>query len=47
MCDTIHMFRTAPDTYSSDELLSEEFSISKEDWRGAFENLHSLWLIDL
>lgn len=37
----------APDTYSSDEFLSEEFNIRKEDRRGASENLHSLWLIDL
>lgn len=48
MCHAMHMFRTtAPDTYSSDEFLSEEFNISKEDRRRASENLHSLWLIDL
>lgn len=47
MCHAINMFRTAPDTYSSDEFLSEEFNISEEDWRGASENLHSFWLIDL
>lgn len=44
----MHMFKTtAPDTYSSDEFLSEEFNISEEDRRRASENLHSLWLIDL
>lgn len=47
MCRAIHTFRTALDTYSSDEFLSEEFNISEEDWRGASENLHSLWLINL
>lgn len=38
---------TAPVTYSSDEFLFEEFDISKEDRRWAFEDLHSLWLVDL
>lgn len=48
MRHAIRMFTMkAPDTYSSDEFLSEEFNISKEDRRWAPENLHSFWLIDL
>ena len=48
MCNAIHISRsTGPDTYGSDEFLSEEFNISKKDRRWAPENLHSLWLIDL